>query len=318
MLIKNRINKLISEEMTKDEKPENDDKERKGLIFNIQRFSIHDGPGIRTVIFFKGCPLRCLWCHNPEGQAQKKELVLWKERCMGCNNCLKVCPNSAVNNPAECSLCGKCVEECPAEAREIVGKDMTLEEVIEEILKDRVFYEQSKGGVTLSGGEPLLQQGFIIPLLKKIKKIGIHTAIETCGYATNEILFKASIYTDLFLFDIKLLDEKSHKKYTGVSNKPILQNLRTLSSIQKNIILRIPVIPGVNNNSENFDKTAELVLSLGLKEVHLLPFHPGGSEKYKRLGRAYKFEETNTLKKEDLKNFATILEEKGISVKIGG
>ncbi len=304
--------------MAKDEKPENDDKERKGLIFNIQRFSIHDGPGIRTVIFFKGCPLRCLWCHNPEGQVQKKELVLWKERCMGCNTCLKVCPNSAVYNPSECSLCGKCVEECPAEAREIAGKDMTLEEVIEEILKDRVFYEQSKGGVTLSGGEPLLQQDFIIPLLKKLKKIGIHTAIETCGYAPKEILFKASEYTDLFLFDIKLMDEESHKKYTGVSNKLILQNLRMLSSTQKNIILRIPVIPGVNNNSENFDKTAELVLSLGLKEVHLLPFHQGGSEKYKRLGRAYKFEETNALKKEDLKNFATILKEKGVSVKIGG
>lgn len=290
----------------------------KALIFNIQRFSIHDGPGIRTVVFFKGCPLRCLWCHNPEGQFLKKEMVIWDDRCIGCKTCVKICRNSAIDNPENCILCGECVEECPAEAREIAGKEMTVEEVMMEIEKDRVFYEQSGGGVTFSGGEPLLQHDFLLTLLKKCKENNIHTVIETCGYSNWEILLSVSKYTDLFLFDLKVMDEDSHKKFTGVSNKVILENLKRLSSSNTNIIVRIPVVPGVNDNIENINKTAEFVSSLDLKEVHLLPFHKGGVEKYRRLRRNYRFMAHVSEGKDGINLFSKILEEKKITVKIGG
>lgn len=293
------------------------DKE-KGLIFNIQRFSIHDGPGIRTVVFFKGCPLRCLWCHNPEGQIMKKEMVIWDDRCIGCKTCFKTCPNSAVEDPSKCVLCGECVKECPADAREIVGKEMSIEEIMAEIEKDRIFYEQSGGGVTFSGGEPLFQYNFLISILKKCKDNGIHTAIETCGYSNWEILLSISKYTDLFLFDLKVMDDESHRKFTGVSNKMILENLKRLSSNHKNIIIRIPVVPGVNDNIENIKKTAEFVSSLGIKEVHLLPFHKGGVDKYRRLRRDYKFGVESSQSKDAINLFFKVLEEKKIKVKIGG
>lgn len=291
---------------------------RKGLIFNIQRFSIHDGPGIRTVVFFKGCPLRCLWCHNPEGQIMKKEMVIWDDRCIGCKTCVKTCSNSAVEDPSKCILCGECVKECPAGAREIAGKEMTVEEIMTEIEKDRVFYEESSGGVTFSGGEPLFQPAFLINLLKKCKENGVNTAIETCGYSSWETLLSVSKYTDLFLFDIKVMDEQSHRKFTGVSNKMILENLKRLSSNHRNILVRIPVVPGVNDSIENINKTAEFVSSLGIKEVHLLPFHKGGVEKYRRLRRDYKFVVENSQGKDVINLFSEILKEKEISVKIGG
>ncbi len=290
----------------------------KGLIFNIQRFSIHDGPGIRTVVFLKGCPLRCLWCHNPEGQFFKKEMVLWDDRCIGCETCRKVCPDSAVENPENCTFCGKCVEECPAGAREIAGKEMTVEEVMTEIKKDMVFYEESSGGVTFSGGEPLFQRNFLISLLKRCKEEGISTAIETCGYSSWDVLLSVIKYTDLFLFDLKLMDEELHKKFTGVSNLIIIENLVKLSSNHKNIIIRIPVVPGINDSIENIDKTSEFVSSLGIKEVHLLPFHKGGVEKYRRLKRDYKFVVDSSQGKNGLNLFSEILKGKKINVKIGG
>lgn len=292
--------------------------DEKGLIFNIQRFSIHDGPGIRTVVFFKGCPLRCLWCHNPEGQLFKKDMVFWEERCIECRTCRKTCPNSAVENPENCTFCGKCVEECPAEAREIAGKEMTVKEVMSEMKKDIAFYEESSGGVTFSGGEPLSQSNFLISLLKNCKKEGIPTAIETCGYSSWDALLSVSKYTDLFLFDLKVMDEELHKKFTGVSNKIILDNLIKLSSNHKNILIRIPVVPGVNDNIENIDKTSDFVVSLGIKEVHLLPFHSAGSGKYRRLRREYKFMVESQQGKEGLNLFSSILKEKKITVKIGG
>ncbi len=289
-----------------------------GLIFNIQRFSLHDGPGIRTVVFFKGCPLRCLWCHNPEGQFFKKEMVFWEERCISCKTCLNTCSNSAVNDPEKCLLCAKCVEACPSGAREIAGKEMTVEEVMDEIKKDIAFYDESSGGVTFSGGEPLLQKDFLIPLLKICKENGINTAIETCGYSRWEVLFYVSRFTDLFLFDLKIMDEESHRKFTGVSNNIILENLKNLSSVHKKIIVRIPVIPGVNDNIENINKTADFILSLGIKEAHLLPFHSAGIEKYRRLRREYKFIIDNSQIKDGLSLFSNILKEKKINVKIGG
>jgi len=291
---------------------------KKGLIFNIQRFSLHDGPGIRTVVFFKGCPLRCLWCHNPEGQFLKKEMVFWDERCIGCKTCLNTCPNSAVNDTEKCLLCGKCVEACPSGAREIAGREMTVEEVMDEIKKDIPFYEESSGGVTFSGGEPLLQKDFLISLLEFCKEKGINTAIETCGYSSWEVLSNVSRLTDLFLFDLKIMDEESHRKFTGVSNNIILENLRKLSSVHKKIIVRIPVIPGVNDNIENINKTADFILSLGIKEAHLLPFHSAGIEKYRRLRREYKFTIDDFQRKDGLSLFSNIFKEKKINVKIGG
>ncbi len=299
-------------------KEEVDSNSYRGLIFNIQRFSIHDGPGIRTVVFFKGCPLRCLWCHNPEGQIMRKEMVIWDDRCIECKTCVKTCPNSAVEDPSKCVLCGECVKECPSGAREITGKEMTIEEIIMKIEKDRVFYEQSGGGVTFSGGEPLSQYDFLITLLKKCKDKGIHTAIETCGYSEWDILLSVSKYTDLFLYDIKVMDDESHRKFTGVSNKKILENLKKLSSNYKNIVVRIPVVPGVNDNLENIDKTADFIASLGIKYAHLLPFHKGGVEKYRRLRRDYRFLAKNFQEKDGIIIFTKVLKEKKITVKIGG
>lgn len=291
---------------------------KKGLIFNIQRFSIHDGPGIRTVVFFKGCPMRCLWCHNPEGQFFKREMVFWEERCIECGTCRKTCSNSAIEKPENCTFCGRCVEECPAEAREIAGREMTVEEVMTEIKKDMVFYEESSGGITFSGGEPLYQSNFLISLLRRCKEEGIFTAIETCGYSSWDVLLSVSKYTDLFLFDLKVMDEELHKKFIGVSNKIILENLVKLSSNHKNILIRIPVVPGVNDNIENIDKISDFVLSLGIKEVHLLPFHSAGIEKYKRLRREYKFIVEDQRIKDGLNLFSSILREKKITVRIGG
>ncbi|MGQ9618275.1 MAG: glycyl-radical enzyme activating protein [Candidatus Aminicenantia bacterium] len=290
----------------------------KGLIFNIQRFSIHDGPGIRTVVFFKGCPLRCVWCHNPEGQSFSKEMIFWEDRCINCRTCESVCESKAVNEPSNCILCGKCVEVCPASAREIAGKEVCIDEVMNEIKKDSVFYDQSGGGVTFSGGEPFYQYDFLISILKECKKEGIHTAIETCGFSKWEFFYTATKYTDLFLYDIKIADEEAHKKFTGVSNKIILENLKMLSSINERIIIRIPVIPGVNDNFENFFLTSDFISSLSLKEVHLLPYHKGGIEKYRRLRKEFRFSETREIGKESLLEFSKIFEEKGIKVKIGG
>ena len=268
-----------------------------GIIFSIKKYSIHDGPGIRTTIFFKGCPLNCWWCHNPEGISPERELYIWDDKCIGCGDCLKICPTGAISqindsiqtDMKKCTLCGQCVETCPTEAREIIGNKITVSQLMEEMGKDTIFYDNSGGGVTFSGGEPLTQPLFLFALLQECKRQKIHTAVDTSGYISTETLIEISKSVDLFLYDIKFIDNFKHKKYTGVSNKIILKNLKELSSINKKIIIRIPIVPGINDNDKNIIEIGEFVASLkNVNQVDILPFHNIGVEKYKKFGMNYR------------------------------
>lgn len=298
-----------------------------GNVFNIMRYSIHDGPGIRTTVFLKGCPLNCWWCHNPESQSYQQELIVWKDRCINCGKCVKVCPTEAlalVNGQItaildKCNVCGKCTDVCNTEAIEIVGKERSVEQVMEDIEKDLIFYDESGGGATFSGGEPLSQQHFLKKLLIQCKDKEIHTAVETTGYTKFENIQEIADYVDLFLYDVKLIDSNKHKKYTGVANDIILANLRKLSSIHNKIIVRIPIIPGVNDDDDNISKIGEFILSLkSVREVHLLPYHKAGVEKYKRLNREYKLQDTLTPDDLKVNELAKKLQQFGLITKIGG
>lgn len=409
---------------------------KQGLVFNVQKYSVHDGPGIRTTVFLKGCPLRCKWCHNPEGLSSEPELVTFQSRCLGCGICVQVCPKGAIwlsslnsgdsqsvpdapggphapDNPdtpdtpdtpdapdapnvpgvqdaphsldapdtsdapdvphapdtpsvpgaqdtpdvphsphaqgaadvpdaqgvtratantdapgttkrvavtdrGKCNVCGKCADLCPTQAREITGKLVTPDWVIEQVLKDRVFYEQSGGGVTFSGGEPLMQPEFLLELLKRCKAEGIHTAVDTSGYVPWESIEQAAPFTDLFLYDIKMMDPARHMEYTGVSNGLILDNLAGLSKIHNAIIARIPVIPGVNDDASNIESTGELLAQLGIMQASILPYHDIGSDKYGRLGKHYALGDTAKPSDEAMSSIKEILERFRLSVKIGG
>lgn len=269
---------------------------KQAAIFNIQRFSIHDGPGIRTTVFFKGCPLSCLWCSNPESQKTGCELEVVAGNCIGCGACMKACPNGAISfseegvcvDRAKCRGCGRCARECYAKALKYVGETMTTEEVFEEIKKDMVFYKNSGGGVTFSGGEPLLQGEFCLEVVKRCREEGIHTAIETSGYGEPQIAEELAGQLDLIFFDIKHSDPEIHKKLTGVSNERILENLRRMQKDAKTIIVRTPIVPGYNDGEENVRRTAELCGELEkVKEWELLPYHNLGEHKYEAIGKAY-------------------------------
>ena len=293
-----------------------------GTVFNIQRYSIHDGPGIRTTIFLKGCPLNCWWCQNPESQLTEQETVFREDRCIGCGACSTICPSHViqiknglpVTEKEKCILCGKCIEKCPALAREMIGKKLTTEEVIKEIEKDLVFYEESGGGVTFSGGEPLKQSEFLESLLNGCRKKKIHTAVDTSGYISWEILNKINSKVDLFLYDLKIMDNERHKKYTGVSNEIILENLKKLSSIHNNIFIRFPVIPGINDDYQNIRETGEFLSSLKIAQVNLLPYHYIGVDKYRRLGRTYKLATTQPPSEEKLSEVSAILRKFNLNV----
>ena len=254
------------------------------MIFDIERNSYVDGPGIRTTVFLKGCPLSCVWCHNPESQSFEKQMMFYKSKCIGCGKCREVCPN----NLKSCDFCGRCELYCPADARKICGKEYTTDEVLKEIVKDKPFYENSGGGVTLSGGEPLAQYDFSLELLKKAKENGIHTAVETCGYAERSKILEIAKYIDLFLFDCKETDPELHKEYTGFDNKVILENLKALSDAGSKIILRCPIIPGFNDRAEHFKRISETANKFsGIEHIEIEPFHPLGESKYSALGRKY-------------------------------
>ena len=285
----------------------------KGTVFNIQRYCVDDGPGIRTTVFLKGCPLRCQWCHNPESISPKPELVLHEDRCLRCGDCMKLCKNNAIISEDGkfvtlrefCLACGTCIELCYAEAREIVGKEMTTEEVMVEIEKDVVFFDESDGGVTFSGGEPLLQHEFLVELLEECGKKNIHRVVDTTGYTSPSILECVSRSVDLFLYDVKTLDDEKHRAYTGVSNRLILENLRRLAEWDKKVIVRIPIIPGVNDDSENIGQTGLFVASLrNVGEVHLLAYHKTGVQKYHRLGEEYRLEDVPVPSAEHLNEIA--------------
>lgn len=298
-----------------------------GTVFDVQRFSVHDGPGIRTTVFFKGCPLECWWCHNPESQLQELELMLWEKRCIGCGACLEVCTQGAISREnglistdrGRCVVCGACVEACYAEARELVGREMTVAQVMAEIERDVPFYDQSGGGVTFSGGEPLAQLDFLLAALRACKRRGIHTALDTCGFAPWEALDAVRKWVDLFLYDLKLMDDADHRKFTGVSNRVILDNLEALSRRGHDVILRVPIVPGINDDDEHVRQIGRFAATLPcLKRVDVLPYHSIAAEKYHRLGKAYKLSETPLPVDERVAEIAQVWREFGLEVKIGG
>lgn len=292
-----------------------------GLIFDIKRYAVHDGPGIRTTVFFKGCPLTCVWCHNPEGKSREPEIMWSKERCIQCKSCQDVCNTHAISNTLvldreKCTLCRKCVEVCPAQALQIVGKEMTVTDVMNEIKKDIIFYDESKGGVTFSGGEPLMQPDFLFQLLRACTNQGIHTAVDTSGYAPLDILLKISAHTDLFLYDIKVINDKMHKKTTGVSNTLILENVKKLP--QHKVVVRFPLVPGVNDHERDIKALGAFVSSVHVKEVNILPYHKAGIEKAKRLNHNHNPFMCEPLSSQRVTSVKKELEAYGLTVTIGG
>ena len=289
----------------------------KGIVFNIQKFSINDGPGIRTTVFLKGCMLNCLWCHNPESKSLKPQLMFQDERCIGCGKCVKVCPlglhtvgedGKHIIDRKNCIACGKCVEAC-AGALEIAGREMFVDEVIDEVLKDKTFYETSGGGITLSGGDPLMQFDFTLSLLKKAKEKDLHTCIETSGYSTPEKIEELIPYVDLFLWDVKETDEQKHIEYTGVSNMKILSNLRLLNEKGAKIILRCPVIPTYNDSEEHLQTIGKLAQELmGVIEVNVEPYHPLGQSKSLSLGIEYPISNLTFPDEETVKEWIEVIQ----------
>ena len=271
----------------------------KGTVFNIQKFSINDGPGIRTTVFLKGCPLRCIWCHNPESNEAHPELFYDPRKCIGCLGCASVCPKGChfkdgemhVFDRTNCIRCGACAEVCPTESLEMTGSEKTVADVMAEVMKDKIFYDNSGGGLTVSGGEPLMQFDFTLALFKAAKEAGLHTCIETCGFAPKERLALLAPYIDIFLFDYKETDSALHKEFTGVPNETILENLFYLDSLGSKIILRCPIIPTKNNRPDHFTGIAETANRLkNILEIHIEPYHALGSGKASSLGKEYPLE----------------------------
>ncbi|MDR3334129.1 MAG: glycyl-radical enzyme activating protein [Treponema sp.] len=293
---------------------------QQGIIFNIQKFSIHDGPGIRTVVFFKGCPLRCRWCSNPESQRPQPELLWDRAHCVRCLTCVGVCPPKALSQESDrirceqhtCTGCGDCVAACPSEALSCTGRVFTAAEVMEVCQADQVFYEESGGGVTLSGGEVLAQPDFAEELLILLGEAGIHRAIETSAYTVPELFQRITDRADLILFDLKHHHRERHFEGTGVYNDGIIENLRTALARGRRILPRIPVIPGFNDGLDDAAAFTDLLQSLGAGAVQLLPFHQFGHSKYALLGRDYGFTATKALHPEDLEAYKTVFETGGI------
>ena len=270
------------------------------MIFDIQRNSFVDGPGIRTTVFFKGCNLRCTWCHNPESQSNKPQMLFYKNKCTGCGKCREKCPGAL----EKCDLCGRCTIYCPHDAREVCGTEYTVYEVLSTILKDKAFYENSGGGVTFSGGECMLQIDFLTEVLKACKENGIHTAVDTAGHVPYERFEKILPYTDLFLYDVKCFDSEKHKQYTGVRNELILENLKNLLATDTPVWIRIPIIPTVNDTEEEIQQFKDYIFSCGKPEkIELLPYHAMGEHKYAAIGKsAQSFSVPNEEKMRQLKN----------------
>jgi pyruvate formate lyase activating enzyme len=298
------------------------------FIFDIKRYAINDGPGIRIVIFLKGCNLNCAWCHNPESISTETERMYAPAKCIKCGTCVMACPEKAITLTADgiitdterCNMTGRCAEVCPTKAIELSGKPMLVAEIMNEIEKERVFFDQSGGGVTFSGGEPLLQSKFLIELLDECGKRGIHRAVDTAGLANTEIILDVAKLTDLFLYDLKMMDSEKHRKWTGVPNERILENLKLLAETGVKIIIRIPLIGGVNDDAENMEATARFVASLlgEKKEVNLLPYHKIAQTKYQKLGRPDEFQLLEEPTKEAQTRAVSIFKQLGLEASIGG
>lgn len=306
-----------------------------GVITNIQVYSLHDGPGVRTLVFLKGCPIRCDWCCNPECINHDLEVEFYNSKCIRCGACLKACQQEAINPDLElksgfkidkklCNVCGDCVEACPVEALKLVGKVVSVDEVMEKVRKDKYFYLTSQGGLTVSGGEPLHQVEFARELLKRAHEENIHTTIETCGYTPWKHYEEILPYLDLILYDIKHMDPVKHKQTTGASNRLILSNLKKLSKRGIPIVIRLPLIPSFNLDRDNISETGKFISNLeNVIEVNLMLFHQLGKDKYQRLCREYSLKDLKALDS-DAKDVAEVravkstLEAYGLKVTVGG
>lgn len=300
--------------------------EEKGIVFDIQRFSIHDGCGIRTLVFLKGCQLKCQWCSNPESQSPKPQIGFFEENCSLCLKCVKVCPfgegfkTSHKIDWQKCMLCLKCADACLYKARIAYGKAMTVSEVVDIVKRDMVFYKNTGGGITLGGGEPTFQPLFSEQILKKCRGEGIHTAMETCGLCSWENFSRIIRYTDLLLFDIKHMDTYTHKKFTGVGNEVILENAKKASGSVKEMIIRLPLIPGFNDDYKNMEEMGRFIAENmpEVNKVNILPYHSVGESKSTRIGKEYAFKQKGTIDDFKIRQCKEILESFYLQVSVGG
>jgi pyruvate formate lyase activating enzyme len=295
-----------------------------GMIFDIKKYSINDGPGIRTTVFFQGCGLACQWCHNPESQSRLPVLMYRANRCVLCGECVRVCEHQSISingiaatDRSTCEVCGACAKACYNGAREVSGYLASVEQVMSEVLRDTPFFEGSGGGVTFSGGEPLLQHRFLLELLRTCCEHELHTVVDTSGYATWEVLNSILDYVDLFLFDLKMMDDERHIRYTGVSNRLILSNLKQLAEAGSAIYIRIPLIPGINDDEENLRQSGEFIRTLpNISGVELMGYHDLAAAKYAALGLDYSLKDIKAPGKDHLMRSARVLELTGLQVKI--
>ena len=300
-------------------------------IFNIQKFSTHDGDGVRTTIFFKGCPLRCMWCHNPESQHYYKELIFHQHKCTTCGRCVAKCKQGAnsivdgkiVFDRSKCTACGVCTDWCITEARELAGKEYTVDALVKEAMKDKIFYEQSGGGVTLSGGEVMASQhmDYVEEVCRKLHENGVSIFIDTSGYTDYENLKRILPYVDVFLYVIKVMDPEDHKKYIGVDNSLILENLKKLSDEGAGLYIRLPIIQQVNATDEHIESVIHFLKenNIHARQVNLLPYHDIGKGKYASLDMEYHDDEMSVPVSELMEHFKSMFEEQGFNkVNIGG
>lgn len=296
-------------------------------MFDIMRYAIHDGPGIRTTVFFKGCPLQCLWCHNPESWKPLPELGFRQSRCIRCGRCAQICQNEAieltedgpVTEANRCASCGRCVDACLTAAREMIGWRAGVGQIMREVERDVIFYEQSGGGVTFSGGEPLMQPDFLLALLEQCRIKEIHTAVDTTCYAQPQILEAVGRKADMFLCDLKHMDEDAHRRLTGVDNSLILRNIRWLCDMGRPVIIRMPIIPGFNDDRQNIELTGRFAASLpGVCRIDILPFNRGGKEKSVRLMGGRQIIQARIPEQEGMNRIAETFRNFGLEVKIGG
>lgn len=319
-----------------------------GIVFDIQHYCVHDGPGIRTVVFLKGCPLRCAWCHNPESQKLKPEIGYLNEKCTGCGNCARVCPENAIKladtlidknskkntssdltaeqrnsltahklirDKSICTVCGKCASVCESGATQILGREMNAGDVVDTVMQDKPFYDNSGGGVTFSGGEPTLQKAFLLEMLERSKETGIHTAIETCGYFDSSLIDELVPLIDLFLFDLKQIDTTKHRESTGKDNKRILDNFISIlkKTGNKRIVPRIPLIPGVNTDNASIDMLADFLILNGFhEEINLMAYNPLSKSKYDKIGRSIEYKEFGDLDTDKIQQITGRLAENGL------